>query len=89
MTASMEPFARNPSSRGTVKEMSVFPFVETFCTIMSTLIPSSERTRNTRPAIPGRSGTSWIVSLASETSWVTPEMIAFSIRSSSSLIQVP
>ena len=48
---------RGESSRGTVNEMSVWPAVDTFCTIMSTLTPSSASARNTVAATPGRSGT--------------------------------
>src|SRR6476661_9877354 len=77
------------SERGTVKEMSVCPAVETFCTIMSTLTPSSASARNTDAATPGRSGTCSIVIFASDTSWVTPEMIAASIKGTSSTTQVP
>jgi len=80
--------ARVRSSRGTVKEMSVWPALDTFCTIMSTFTDSSARVRNSLAAIPGRSGTRVIVTFASETSWVTPEMMACSIGSSS-LTHVP
>ena len=80
---------RASSSRGTVKEMSVWSSVETFCSIMSTLTFSSASARNTFAAMPGRSGTRKIVTFASETSWVTPEMIGASIPCSSSCTQVP
>ena len=56
---------------------------------MSTLMPSSAIVRNKRAAMPARSVTPCTVTLPSETSCVTPEMIAFSIRSSSSLTKVP
>ena len=69
--------------------MSVWPAVDTFCTIMSTLIPASASVRNTLAATPGRSGTCSIVIFASEMSWVTPEMIACSIGSPSSVTHVP
>ena len=59
------------SSSGTVKEMSVVPCSEVFCTIMSTLTERSARARNRRAAMPGRSGTPVTVTLASEVSWVT------------------
>ena len=43
-----------------------------------------------RAATPGRSGTASTVALASDVSWVTPEMIAFSsTRFSSLVIHVP
>ena len=77
------------SSLGSVNEMSVIPLLLTFCTIMSTLTDSSARARNTRAAMPTWSGTPVIVTFASEVSWVTPEMIAASMDSSSSLTQVP
>ncbi len=80
---------RATSSFGTVNEMSVWPSVDTFCTIMSTFTESSARARNRRAAIPGRSGTCVIVIFASLRSWVTPEMIACSMTSSSCTTQVP
>ena len=42
---------------GTVKEMSVTPWSDVFCTIMSTLTSASARSRNSRAAMPGWSGT--------------------------------
>ena len=57
--------ARERSVRGTVNEMSVWPAVDTFCTIMSTLTPASASARNNVAATPGRSGTCSIVTLAS------------------------
>ena len=92
---SMHCAARAASARGTVNEMSVWPAVETFCTIMSTFTPASARSRKTVAATPGRSGTCSIVTFASDVSCVTPEMIACSIDSvasidaSSSVTQVP
>ena len=56
---------------------------------MSTFTFSSASARKSVAAIPGRSGTWKIVTLASETSWVTPEMIGCSIVDSSSVTQVP
>ena len=44
-------------SSGAVKLISVLASFETFCTIISTLIPFSERWPKTVPAIPGWSGT--------------------------------
>ena len=88
-TFSITDIARVSSSFGTVNEMSVWPAEDTFCTIMSTLTSSSARARNTEAAIPGRSGTCSIVTLASDVSCVTPEMIACSIVGSSSRTQVP
>ena len=58
------PVAR--SSWGSVKEMSVTPWSDTFCTIMSTFTSSSARRRNSRAAMPGWSGTPLTVTLASE-----------------------
>src|SRR5262245_23250890 len=74
---------------GTVNEMSVTPWSDTFCTIMSTLTPTSASSRNRRAAMPGLSGTPDTVTFASLTSWVTAETIACSIDLSSSVIQVP
>ena len=86
--SSLMRMAAARSDRGTVKEMSVAPSVEVFCTIMSTFTSSSARAPNRRAAIPGWSGTSATVTLASEVSWVTPEMMACSIAPSS-LTHVP
>ena len=77
------------STLGTVKEMSVVPCSDMFCTIMSTLTVRSARARNRRAAMPGRSGTPVTVTLASDVSWVTAEMMACSIDGSSSTTQVP
>ena len=77
------------SGPGTVKEMSVVPCTEVFCTIMSTLTFRSARPgRGGRPG-PGRSGTPVTVTLASDSSWVTAVTIACSMPSSSSPTQVP
>ena len=75
---------------GSVNVMLVAPSSETFCTIMSMFTPASASARNTRAATPGWSGAPRMTTFASDVSWVTPEMIAFSsIASSSSPIQVP
>ena len=74
---------------GTVKEMSVVPSCEVFCTIMSTLIARSASPRNSEAAMPGRSGTPVMVTLASEVSLVTAETMGCSMDGSSSLTQVP
>ena len=50
---------------------------------------SSARARNSRAAMPGWSGTPVTVTLASDVSWVTAEMIGCSIEGSSSVTQVP
>src|SRR5262249_20121386 len=62
---SMHCDARGVSARGTVKEMSVWPAVDTFCTIMSTLRPASARSRKIAAATPGGAGACSIVTLAS------------------------
>ena len=77
------------SSRGSVNEMSVRPPSETFWTIMSTLMPASASGRKSRAAMPGWSGTPWIVASASEVSCAIPEMIACSSSSSSLTTHVP
>ena len=69
-------FSKSP--RGTVKEMSVTPSADTFCTIMSTSISMSAMRRNTAAATPGLSGTACKVTFASEVSCVTAEIIGFS-----------
>ena len=74
---------------GTVNEMSVVPWADVFCTIMSTLIDLSASARNSRAATPGRSGTPLTVTLASEVSWVTAVTTASSMSASSSTTQVP
>ena len=51
---------------GRVNEMSVWPAVDTFCTIMSTLIPASASVAEHVAATPGRSGTCSIVIFASD-----------------------
>ena len=81
--------ATGKSVVGTVKEMSVVPRTEVFCTIMSTLIDLSARARKSRAATPGRSGTPLTVTLASEVSWVTAVTTASSMSASSSTTQVP
>ena len=69
--------------------MSVMPWSDTFCTIMSTFTSMSARRRNSRAAMPGWSGTPVIVIFASESSATTPVMIACSMVGSSSVIHVP
>src|SRR4051794_273980 len=81
--------ATGTSSFGSVNEMSVCPAAETFCTIMSTLTPASARSRNTRAAMPGWSGTPRIVAFASDVSCAIPEMIARSSDSSWLTTRVP
>ncbi|CAM5230643.1 hypothetical protein SANTM175S_10925 [Streptomyces antimycoticus] len=78
--------ARWPSVFGSVKEMSVSPVdaAETFCTTMSMLISASEMVRKMAAASPGLSGTPTTVTLASDVSCATPEMIACSMPSSPS-----
>src|ERR1039458_8059453 len=76
------------SCPGTVKEMSVVPCSEVFCTIMSTLMLRSASARNSRAASPGRSGTPMTVTLASDSSWVTAVTTACSIDASSSSTHV-
>ena len=65
------------------------PSCEVFCTIMSTFTCSSASARNSAAAMPGRSGTRVIVSLASEVSLVTAETMGCSMAGSSSVTQVP
>ena len=81
--------ATGRSAVGTVNEMSVVPWADVFCTIMSTLIDLSARARKSRAATPGRSGTPLTVTLASEVSWVTAVTTASSMSASSSTTQVP
>ena len=88
-TASVARLARTRSSLGVVNEMSVVPDSETFWMIMSTFTLASASMPKTMAATPGRSGTSRMVTLASEVSCVTPEMIACSMVSSPSLTMVP
>ena len=74
-----------PSVAGSVNEMSVRPVAaaETFCTIMSMLIPASAITRKILAASPTTSGTPATVIFASLRSCATPEMIACSTSGSS------
>ena len=76
-----------PSSRGSVNEMSVRPVAtaETFCTIMSMLMPASAMAVKIRAASPTRSGTPTTVIFASLRSCATPEMMACSIPVTSAL----
>ena len=77
------------SSWGTVKEMSVLPASDVFCTIRSTLMASSARERKIWAAMPGRSSTPPMVTLASEASCTTAETMACSMSSSSLVTIVP
>ena len=78
--------AAAPSLAGSVNEMSVRPVAaaETFCTIMSRFTPAAATTSKMRAALPGTSGTSTIVILASLRSCATPAMIGCSIGAPSS-----
>lgn len=94
LVRSRASMALRPSALGRVKEMSVRPVVaaETFCTTMSMLTSAFAMARKIAAASPGLSGTPTTVTLASETSWATPEMIACSTCWSpcgSLLTQVP
>ena len=83
---------RSPSAtwtRGTVKLMSVVPSCDTFWTIMSTLTPASARDPKRVAATPGRSGTRFTVSFASERSWAMPLTIACSIVDSRTQVPSP
>jgi hypothetical protein len=64
--------ARVRSARGSVNEMSVSPSRLMFCTIMSTTMLCAPRPPNTREAMPGRSGTLKMETLACPRSWVMP-----------------
>ena len=64
---------------GTVNEMSVVPSVDVFWTIMSTLMSADAIGSNNRAAMPGKSGTPRMVSLASDVSWAIPLMTACSM----------
>ena len=77
------------SALGIVKEMSVVPSFEVFCTIMSTLMFDAASGSNSAAETPGRSGTALTVTLASDTSWTTAEMIGSSMFGSSLVTQVP
>ena len=65
---------------GSVKVMSVLPVstFEMFCSTMSMLISASAMARKIEAASPGLSGTPTTVTLASEVSCATPEMMACS-----------
>ena len=65
------------------------PWSDTFCTIMSTFTSMSASAPEQRAAMPGWSGTPVTVTLASESSATTAEMIACSMVGSSSVTQVP
>ena len=77
------------SAIGIVKLMSVWPSVEVFCTIMSTLTLAAASGSNSAAETPGRSGTPSTVTFASLTSVTTPEMIGSSIAGSSKVTHVP
>jgi hypothetical protein len=77
-------FTRGTSARGIVKLRSVRPSCEMFCTIMSTWIPSAATALKIDAAMPGRSGTSSRVTLASSTSRATPRIRALSSMACSS-----
>jgi hypothetical protein len=81
--------SRGRSASGAVKDMSVVPSCDTFCTIMSTLIASAASALKIDAATPGRSGTSSIVTLASSASSAVPEISTPSIWSPSSRTHVP
>ena len=80
-----------PSARGSVKEISVRPVAtaETFCTIMSMLMPAPAMTRKIPAASPIRSGTPTTVTFASLTSCATPEIIGCSTSDSSTSSPAP
>jgi hypothetical protein len=59
----------------TVNELSVVPCTDVFCMIMSTLIDLSAKARNSLAAIPGRSRTPLTLTLASELSSVTADLL--------------
>ncbi len=73
--------AFGPSEEGNVNEMSVSPVAaaETFCTIMSMLMPASATAVKMSAALPASSGTPTTVILASLRSWATPAMMGASM----------
>ena len=77
------------SSRFMVKEMSVVPLTETFCTMTSMMTLASAKAVKIREAIPGRSGTLVIVTFAWLRSTETPRTTTFSNPGVSSLTIVP
>ena len=92
ISAAMRPRVsseRARSSLGSVNVWSVRPSSETFCTIMSTLMDSAASDPKTLAAMPGWSGTRRMRIIASDVSWTTPEISAFSIRSSPPWTNVP
>jgi hypothetical protein len=78
------------SAFGIVKLMSVVPSWLVFCTIMSTFTLAAASGSNRAAEMPGRSGTATIVTLLSDRSVTTPEMIGSSMLDScSSVTHVP
>ena len=77
------------SAIGIVKLMSVVPWVDVFCTIMSTFTLASASGSNSAAEMPGLSGTPNTVTFASVMSVTTPEMIGSSIEASSLVTHVP
>ena len=73
----------------TVKETSVAPSRLTFWTIMSTLTSFSASSRKICAAMPGLSGTSWMVTLASSFWSVTPLTTTSSMALAACVIMVP
>ena len=69
--------------------MSVWPSVEVFWTIMSTLTFFAASGSNSAADTPGWSGTPSTVTFASLTSVTTPEMIGSSMEGSSLVTHVP
>ena len=69
--------------------MSVVPLTETFCTIMSMMMPASASAVKMRAAVPGLSGTWTMVTLAWFFSTLTPRMTTFSMPAFSSFTMVP
>ena len=82
-------WALSPSVAGRVKEMLVvWVSRETSWTIMSMLMPASAMWLKISAALPGTSGTPVMVSLPSESSWATPEMMGCSKGSPSLMVTV-
>ena len=89
VTARSTDSALGKSAWLSVKEMSVAPRAETFCTIMSMTTRASASALNTAAAVPGRSGTPSTVTLAWFFSTLTPRITTFSMPGASSVIMVP
>ena len=77
------------SSFASVKEMSVVPLTETFCTIISMTMFAPASAVKIRAAVPGLSGTWTMVTFAWLRSTLTPRMTTFSIPAFSSFTMVP